>query len=93
MDAPHILQPADLAGFSASALGASEVAVNTSEPEPAELPRGWWTSNPERTVYTGVFESLSALGEVLSKGTFDVCMPHRGLSRSLFTARLGNLWF
>ena len=73
VDAPHVLQPVDLAGMSTTALGASEAAVNTPEPNPEELPRGWWRSNPERTRYEGVVESLASLSEVLSKDTFDVC--------------------
>ncbi|KAH8115261.1 FSH1-domain-containing protein [Phellopilus nigrolimitatus] len=68
VDAPHVLQPADLAGFSTSALGAGDAP---SAPSPAETPRGWWRTNPERTRYDGVAESLAALRDVLAQDTFE----------------------
>ncbi|EJD08107.1 FSH1-domain-containing protein [Fomitiporia mediterranea MF3/22] len=71
VDAPHVLQPVDLAGLNTDALGASEANTTTPEPNPAELPRGWFRSNPERTIYAGVEESLSVLRDILAKDKFE----------------------
>lgn len=74
VDAPHVLLPVDLSGFSSNSLGAAEVVVEKkpSEMDPTEIPRGWWRSNPERTRYDGVEESLKALKEILMKDRFEV---------------------
>ncbi|KAL5521376.1 hypothetical protein ACEPAG_9302 [Sanghuangporus baumii] len=70
VDAPHILRPVDLEGINPTALGVAEAAVD-SEPNPEELPRGWWRTNPERTKYDGVAESVAVLRDVLAKNRFD----------------------
>lgn len=72
VDAPHVLQPADLVGFSPNSLGAAEAAVDVPEPNPADLPRGWWRSNPERTKYQGVAESVEVLRDILAKDKYEV---------------------
>ena len=70
VDAPHILQPVDLQGFTSSSLGAEGTKPASTNPE--DIPRGWWRTNPERTVAIGVEESLQTLKEVLMKDTYDV---------------------
>ena len=71
VDAPHILLPADLEGINPTALDAAEAAMG-AEPNPEELPRGWWRTNPERTKYDGVAESVAVIRDVLAKDRFDV---------------------
>ena len=74
VDAPHILEPADLSGLSSNALNASEAsAAGESKPkDPSEIPRGWWRSNPERTKYQGATESLGVLRDMLAKDQYEV---------------------
>ncbi|THH08007.1 hypothetical protein EW145_g3001 [Phellinidium pouzarii] len=73
IDAPNILYPSDLAGISTNALGAAEVSTKSQavELDPAEIPRGWWKSNPEATIYEGVAESLEVLKAALIKDKFE----------------------
>ncbi|KAI5123800.1 hypothetical protein M0805_009095 [Coniferiporia weirii] len=72
LDAPNILHPTDLAGLSTNALGAAEASTAAKpEVDPAEIPRGWWRSNPERTRYDGVADSLEVLKGVLSRNKFE----------------------
>ncbi|KLO11082.1 FSH1-domain-containing protein [Schizopora paradoxa] len=72
VDAPHILHPADLSGLSSSALNAPEASLTDPKPDnPAETPRGWWTSNPERTIYAGASESLVLLRDILVKDRYE----------------------
>ncbi|KDQ56391.1 hypothetical protein JAAARDRAFT_70691 [Jaapia argillacea MUCL 33604] len=67
IDAPHVLLPADIP--SSWSLDAPE--VSTSSSDPALTPRGWFRSNPERTIADGMEESLDVIGEVLKGGKFD----------------------
>lgn len=72
VDAPHVLQPADLTGLSSSSLNAQEASLADPKPEnPAETPRGWWRSNPERTKYEGASESLVLLRDMLAKDRYE----------------------
>ncbi|KAJ7120956.1 serine hydrolase FSH [Mycena epipterygia] len=70
LDAPIILQPADLFGSSPSttttpdALGASE-AIEMNEA------RAWWTWNPNRTEAIGLPETLRVIRDILKTRTFD----------------------
>lgn len=75
VDAPHVLEPVDLNSFSSNALNASETsATDESKPkDPSEIPRGWWRSNPEKTIYHGASESLVVLRDVLAKDRYEVC--------------------
>ncbi|KAF8652278.1 hypothetical protein AX16_004467 [Volvariella volvacea WC 439] len=76
VDAPHILHPVDLVGAASqqsqeaalSAMGASEASLAAADP--ALTPRGWWRTNRERTVYTGVEESLLVIRDVLKTKRF-----------------------
>ncbi|KAH0829154.1 serine hydrolase FSH [Lanmaoa asiatica] len=63
VDGPMVLQPVDLDGFMANALGASEVTTATSDP--ALTPRAWYKANPDRTVAKGLEDSLQMLKDVL----------------------------
>ncbi|KAJ6588540.1 FSH1-domain-containing protein [Mycena capillaripes] len=70
VDAPIVLQPADLFGSAASAattldaLGASE-AIGTNEA------RAWWTWNNTRSEALGLPQSLDVLRDVLKTRKFD----------------------
>ena len=74
VDAPHVLLPVDLSGLNTNSLGAAEVVAEKKpeETDPAEIPRGWWRSNPERTRYDGVADSLATLRDILAKDRFEV---------------------
>ena len=72
VDGPMVLQPVDLDGFTSSALGASEVTVATSDP--ALTPRAWYKANPDRTVATGLEDSLQMLKDVLSRDYYVVSL-------------------
>ncbi|KIM64014.1 hypothetical protein SCLCIDRAFT_116295, partial [Scleroderma citrinum Foug A] len=73
LDGPIVLQPIDLDGDSSnaslSALGASEAALASSDPTLA--PRAWWKANPDRTVASGLEESLMVLRDVLQRERYD----------------------
>ncbi|KAF8637785.1 hypothetical protein AX17_002576 [Amanita inopinata Kibby_2008] len=78
IDAPIILQPADLSGSSPqnqtqitdlADLGAAEASATSDDP--ALTPRGWWKSNKERTIYTGLEDSLLSVRDVLKERQFD----------------------
>ena len=74
MDAPHVLLPVDLSGLNPNSIGAPEAVVEKKpeEIDPAEIPRGWWRSNPERTRYDGVADSLAMIRDILAKDKFEV---------------------
>ncbi|KAF8712404.1 hypothetical protein AX14_013123 [Amanita brunnescens Koide BX004] len=78
VDAPVVLQPADLNGLSAqntaqqtvlAELGAAEASATTDDP--ALTPRAWWKSNKERTVFTGMEDSILMIRDVLKQRKFD----------------------
>jgi hypothetical protein len=71
VDAPHILQPADLAAtFGTPDSFDSEAAA--ADGDPALLPRAWWKTDATRSSSIGLEESLAALREVLRGARFDV---------------------
>ncbi|KAN0081308.1 Serine hydrolase FSH [Tylopilus felleus] len=63
VDGPIVLQPVDLDGHTANALGASEATAETSDP--ALTPRAWYKANPDRTVARGLEDALQTLRDVL----------------------------
>jgi len=69
VDAPLVLQPADLAIFDSKALNAEEATPQSKSPE--DTPRGWWKADPDRSKAVGLEESLLALKDVLMKDTYD----------------------
>jgi len=74
LDGPHILQPVDMP-LDFGSLDRPESVESATDPE--LIPRAWWRSNEERTVYIGIDESLVYMRdflqkEVASKGPFDV---------------------
>lgn len=76
VDAPLVLQPADLAIFDSKAINAEETTPQSKNPE--DIPLGWWKADPDRTKAVGLEESLLNLKEVLMKDTYDVCgLPYR----------------
>jgi hypothetical protein len=65
-DAPHILNPVDIA----DAFGSTEHTEPSGATEdPALKPRGWWTKGKE---YRGLEESIALLKEMLIKDTYVV---------------------
>jgi len=66
VDGPIVLQPVDLDGFTANELGSAEATTS----DPALLPRGWYKSNPERTVAKGLEEALQTLKDVLARDRY-----------------------
>ena len=78
VDAPMVLQPADLNGWSAqytaqmipAELGAAEASVTADDP--ALMPRAWYRPNKERTIYTGIEDSILMIRDVLKQRKFDV---------------------
>lgn len=73
VDGPIILHSVDLDGASSTAslaaLGASEVNMTSSDP--STTPRGWWKSNPERTVAHRLEDSLLLLRDILQRDRYD----------------------
>ncbi|KAG5352753.1 hypothetical protein C0989_000692 [Termitomyces sp. Mn162] len=71
IDAPHVLQPADLPG-SSTALGALE-ATNAAA-DPTLTPRAWWKFYPDKTLSYGLSESLALIRDVMKTRRFDVSL-------------------
>jgi len=76
LDGPHILQPVDMP-LDFGSLDRPEAVETTVDPE--LIPRAWWRSNEDRTVYIGVDETLVYVRdflkkEVEGKGPFDVVL-------------------
>jgi hypothetical protein len=71
VDAPHVLQPADLAATFGTAAFDSDAAPD-ADGDPALLPRAWWKTDATRSTSIGLEESLAALREVLRGARFDV---------------------
>ncbi|KIJ66049.1 hypothetical protein HYDPIDRAFT_27248 [Hydnomerulius pinastri MD-312] len=69
IDAPVVLQPVDLDGLTANALGASEASTTGSDP--AVTPRAWWKANAERTAAIGLEDSLQMLRDLLQQDRYD----------------------
>jgi len=76
LDAPHILQPADLPGSTTqssestpAALGVAE--VSNADADPASTPRAWWKVNPDKTVAYGLRESIELICDFLKTRKFD----------------------
>lgn len=87
VDAPNILQPADLVGFNLESLGAGEASAENSEPDPSTIPRGWWRHNPEKNTYIGVLDSLILLRDILAKDKYEgVCGFSQGASMAALLA-------
>ena len=68
IDAPHVLVPADLPGHSLEWLQAAE--ANAAHTDDSLTPRGWWRTNPEKTVCYGLQETLISLRDTLRGTTF-----------------------
>jgi len=67
VDGPHVLQPVDLTGSSTSPFAGSE----TSNSDPALIPRAWWKSNEERTQALGLDASLASLRDILKSDRYE----------------------
>ncbi|KAF8141202.1 serine hydrolase FSH [Boletus edulis] len=70
IDAPMVLQPVDLDGYTPNELGSS--AVNAATSDPALIPRGWYMANPDRTASKGLEEALQTLRDVLLRDRYVV---------------------
>lgn len=68
VDGPHVLQPVDLTGSFTSPFAGSE----TSNSDPALIPRAWWKSNEERTQALGLDASLASLRDILKSDRYEV---------------------
>lgn len=84
LDAPHILQPIDVAlDFGTIERPPEPEQVDpAAEVDPETIPRAWWRANDDKTVYRGVDETLVYVRdflkkEVASKGPFDVSISLR----------------
>uniref|UniRef100_D8QA76 Serine hydrolase domain-containing protein n=1 Tax=Schizophyllum commune (strain H4-8 / FGSC 9210) TaxID=578458 RepID=D8QA76_SCHCM len=76
VDAPLILEPADIAGSfpqntatkveTLASVGAAEVATDASM-----VPRGWWKKDPTSDKAVGIENSIAVIKEVLQKRRFD----------------------
>jgi hypothetical protein len=66
-DGPHILPPSDTVGLQPE-VTASELATSQDQP------RAWWRSNEARTVYSGWEESVASIKQLMTEGSFDVCV-------------------
>jgi hypothetical protein len=75
VDAPHVLQPADLAATFGSPGSFDSDAAPDADGDPALLPRAWWKTDATRSTSIGLEESLAALREVLRGARFDVRVP------------------
>lgn len=72
VDAPIVLQPADIPsnwGVPLEALGAPEAAA--ADEDPSLTPRGWWRANPDRSIMTGIEESIALLRDMLSRDRYE----------------------
>lgn len=73
VDAPHMLIPG---GHSSLKTLRPTNSLSMTEGDPSLIPRAWWRSNEERTVYTGLNESLLFFRDLLRETTFQVrCKP------------------
>lgn len=92
VDAPVVLQPADIAGFSSQDLGAAEA----STADPALTPRGWWikptySSDGKILSLDGLQESLLVLRDILKADRYEVCTDDLACSyvvNGMLTARI-----
>lgn len=85
IDAPHVLEPADLTGhgMSLDTLGAPEASASSEDP--ALKPRAWYKADPTRTRADGLEESLAFLRDTLKTQRFEV--RHQRLQRRGLSAR------
>lgn len=79
LDAPHVLQPADLAGTAPTAQSAAGALASLGAPEavdaggdPTVTPKAWWTVNADKTEAYGLGESLLLVRDTLKSRRFDV---------------------
>ncbi len=71
VDAPHIIQPADLRA------NASQTELGAFNPADGQ-PRRWYDVYRDLTRAIGLDESLVMLRDILKQRTFDVCrFPHQ----------------
>ncbi|KZO93844.1 FSH1-domain-containing protein [Calocera viscosa TUFC12733] len=70
VDAPIVLQPADLPGASLAEFD-SEASPAQWVDDPKLTARAWWRANDEKTEYFGLEESLRFLRGVLEQGKFN----------------------
>ncbi|KAL1729508.1 serine hydrolase FSH [Schizophyllum commune] len=97
VDAPLILEPADIAGSfpqntatkvdsteaALASVGAEEVATDASM-----IPRGWWKKDPTSDRAVGIEDSIAVIREVLQKRRFDVTSSQGAAFASLISALL-----
>lgn len=67
LDAPHIVQSAEMAPHSLQWLQAAEANISPFDPDGALTPRAWWRANDERTVYGGLDKTLVFFSEWLKE--------------------------
>jgi hypothetical protein len=71
VDAPHVLQPADM--FNGADLAAQE-ATTSPDADPNLFARGWWRAFRDRSKAVGLDESLTTLRDILKDRHFEVCI-------------------
>ena len=87
-----VLLPADLDGFTSSALGSSEITAATSDP--TLTPRAWYKANPDRSVAKGLEDSLQMLKDVLLRDHYVVSLDPCLLVHEMRAPFLsGCFWF
>ncbi|KAL0955691.1 hypothetical protein HGRIS_001915 [Hohenbuehelia grisea] len=69
LDAPIVLQPEDLEGFSSNPQGTLEALGSSTDP--SVIPRGWFRVNKERTQAFGLEDTLLHIRDLLVKEKFD----------------------
>jgi len=74
IDAPMILQPADLPGSNLSAFDSEATPSAAWVDDPKLTARAWWKANDEMTEYVGLEDSLRYLRGVLEKEKFNGVM-------------------
>jgi len=70
LDPPHVLQaahdPSDTNTDDSSIVNAND-NINNATLSPELIPRGWWISNEDKTVYRGIKDTMSYLYDILEK--------------------------
>ena len=74
INAPHVLQPADLFSSPQSLDSEAPASVAETQSNPETALRGWWTANrdKDKTVMSGLRESILLVRDVLKEQRFDV---------------------
>ncbi|PPQ67957.1 hypothetical protein CVT26_005837 [Gymnopilus dilepis] len=73
INAPHVLQPADLFSSPQSLDSEAPASVAETQSNPETALRGWWTANrdKDKTVMSGLRESILLVRDVLKEQRFD----------------------